>query len=456
MPKKYFSFLYLLGLISLISSCKKNDMVTNLNPSTPTVSATSILKDSAVSYTRDIYLWYQQIPASFNGKNYKDLDEVMTSVRQYSLEPGVNTPADRWSFAVKQSEWDNVSSGISGDFGISVFFRADGDLRVKSVEKSSPAGKAGIQRGWRITKINGNSNLSTANADFIVQAIWKSNNTVFTFQKHDGSISEISLLAATYHENPVIIDSVYSIQSKKIGYLSFQSFLGDTNEVYNDFSRIFNKFTSSGVSDVIIDLRYNGGGYVSVQQKLANWLAPQTANGLLMMKQQFNDKYTQYNDDAYFKKLGSLNLNRIFFIVSGNTASASELLINNLKPFMDVQLVGPGKTYGKPVGYFPIEVGDSYIFPVSFRTTNKNGDGNYFSGLPLNSQVSDGLDKDWGDIHESCFQQALSYISSGAYKAQTSGEAATIRTQQETATGNRILDRNTFKGMIDTRKLDRL
>jgi hypothetical protein len=165
------------------------------------------------------------------------------------------------------------------------------------------------------------------------------------------------------------------------------------------------------------------------------------------MKEQFNDKYTQYNSVDNFKKLGSLNLSKIYFIVSHNTASASELLINNLKPFVNVQLVGPSKTYGKPVGFFPIDDGDWYIFPVSFRSTNNQGQGNYFNGMDLNSQVADGLDKDWGDVTETCLQSAISNITTGAYRlASTSGEA--VRMQGV----NDVLSAPEFKGAVETRK----
>ena len=244
------------------------------------------------------------------------------------------------------------------------------------------------------------------------------------------------------------------MNSKKIGYFAFNSFLGDTTEIYNEFSRIFNRFALNGVNDVIVDLRYNGGGYVTVQEKLANWLVPSSANGQLMMKQQFNDKYTQYNADDTFGKLGGLNLSRIFFIVSNSTASASELLINNLRPYMDVQLIGPGKTYGKPVGFFPIPVGDWYIFPVSFRTTNKNGEGDYFNGIAVNSQVADGLDKDWGNVEENCLKTAVGFITTGSFRSQAAGTRGTVSSFQEDPAvkkSNSILDEPSFKGTIDTR-----
>ncbi|MDB5196413.1 MAG: hypothetical protein JWP88_784 [Flaviaesturariibacter sp.] len=437
-------------ITGLMASCKKTD-VKGDTLTTPSPTSSSNLKDTALSYTRDIYLWADKIPASVTASSFTDLSAMMTGIRQYSIEPGFNGPVDRWSFAVKQAEWDKVSSGVAGDFGLGVFFRSESDLRVKSVEAASPAGRAGIHRGWRIVKLNGSSNISTSNTDLVVKAVFEASNTTFTFQKPDGSNVDITLNAATYQENPVILDSVYAVAGKKIGYFVFNSFLGDTTQIYNSFNRIFSKFSSFGLNDVIIDLRYNGGGYVSIQEKLANYLAPLSANGQLMMKQQFNAANASYNSTDYFHKLGALNLSRIFFIVSKSTASASELLINNLKPYMDVILVGPGNTYGKPVGFFPIPVGDEYIFPVSFKTTNKNGDGSYFNGLTLNKSVADGLDKDWGDLAEGPFAKAVSYITTGDFGTIAGRE--NVATPAAVLKGNATLDLPAFKGAIDTRGL---
>ncbi|MFN2438682.1 MAG: S41 family peptidase [Chitinophagaceae bacterium] len=440
--------------IVIISACKKSDSGDDLTPPPPNppTSAADKIKDTVVEYSRDIYLWYNKIPTSFNGRNYADPDKIMTAIRQYSIEPGFAQPVDKWSFAVKQAEWDNVSSGIAGDFGLGVFFHTESDLRVKYVEPESSAGKAGIRRGWRIIKINGSDNINTSNATFIVQNVFQSTSTGFTFQKPDNSTVTITLNATSYQENPIALDSVYTIDSKKIGYLVFNSFLGDTSAIYNSFTRIFNRFAQEGIGDVVVDLRYNGGGYVSLAERLANYLAPSSANGNIMMRQQYNDKYSRYNRETIFRKQGSLNLSRVFFIVSNSTASASELLINSLKPYMDVQLVGPNKSYGKPVGYFPIPVADWYIFPISFRTVNKNGEGNYYGGFALNYSVADGLDKDWGNITESSFASTLSYITSGIFRGQAAGTIT--KDYQQSAhvkEGNRVLDLPSFKGAVDVR-----
>lgn len=442
-----------LGLL-FFASCKKEvngEITTPTTDSTAVASSEDLIKDSVLIYSKEIYLWYKQIPATFNPRSYDGPEEIMTAIRDYSIEPGFTDPVDRWSFAINQKEWNDISSGIAGDFGLNVFFRDASDLRVKLVEAASPAGVAGIRRGWRITKINGNSNITTSNVDFIVDNVFNSANTTFTFEKPDGTTTDIVLNAATYQENPIVLDSVYTIGTNKIGYLSFNSFLGDKTQVFNAFDAIFKKFAAQQVTDLIVDLRYNGGGYVEYQERLANYLAPTAANGNVMMKQEFNDILADYNSTDNFSKVGTLNLPRLFFIVSQNTASASELLINNLKPYVDVKLIGPSNTYGKPVGYFPQPVGSWYIFPVSFRTTNKNGEGSYFNGLSLTKKVADGLDKDWGDLQESCLASAISYITTGAFTGRASQTTFTENTQ--VLKSNDVLAKPSFKGTIDARRM---
>jgi carboxyl-terminal processing protease len=452
------TFLFALLLMAgIISSCKKEVSVASVQPVTETPvtqpSISDLIKDTSLMVAKELYLWYDMIPAGFDARSFSDPDKIMTGIRKYSLEPGFNEPVDRWSFAYKQQDWDNVSSGVTEDFGLNVFFFGEGDLRVRSVERASAAGRAGVQRGWRISKINGNSNITTANSKFIVDNIYGGNTAAFTFMKPDGNAVDLSLTAATYQEHPIFFDSVYNAGSRKVGYLVFNSFLGDTTEIYNEFRRVFSKFSSEQVTDLVVDLRYNGGGYVSVQEKLANYIVNNAGNGNVMMKQQYNKLLSQYNITDYFRKLGSVDLNRVFFIVSNSTASASELLINNLKPYMEVKLVGPSSTYGKPVGFFPYPVGDWYVFPVSFRSTNKNGEGSYFGGIPVDGKAADGLDRNWGDRGESAFASVMSYITTGSF---TSGVArSAIRSKEEISlinAGNSKLEANSFKGAIETRR----
>lgn len=441
--------------LGVLAACKKESFFNESTAATSTnskPSSSDIVKDSTLVYAKDLYLWYKNIPSAFNPRSYNDPSAIMAAIRQYSQEPGFADPVDKWSFAMKQTEWNNISSGIAGDFGLGLVYRNENDLRVKNVEVSSPAGKAGIHRGWRVTKINGNSNIAYGNKDFVSENVFKSSSTTFTFEKPNGSAIDIKLSIGSYQEQPIALDSVYTVASKKLGYMVFNSFLGDTSQVYQRFNTIFSKFAQQNVNDVVIDLRYNGGGYVSMQEKLANYLVKSAATGGIMMRQQFNDKLTEYNETTTFKKLGTLNLDRIFFIVSTSTASASELLINNLKPYMDVKLVGPANTHGKPVGFFPYPVGDWYIFPVSFRTVNKNGEGNYFNGIPVSNKTADGVDKDWGDATEASLASVLSYVSTGSFRVKTA-EVYTENARVQEA--NKGLDQYSFKGAIDRRRLSK-
>ncbi len=460
--RRHFPILFSATL--LFAACKKDkDLVASAPPNNGggggggTVSSQTI-KDSVLLLTKDIYLWNNQLPAGFTVQNYTDPASIMTAIQPYSIEPGFSGGVDKWSFAMKKTEWDQMSGGRSslsstsgtGDFGFTVFFRAEGDLRVRLVEPNSPAGQAGIRRSWRITSINGNSNITTANSDFIIRAVYNSTTAAVTFQKPEGGITSLNLNASNYTQKPVYMDTVYNVAGKTIGYLVFNSFLGNTNTINAEFQRVFNRFASAQVTDIVVDLRYNGGGYVSLAEQLSNYLVRATANGSLMMTQVYNSQNSSNNQVTNFRKAGSINLDDIYFIVGRGTASASELVINNLKPYMDVKLIGAASTHGKPVGFFPIPVSDWYIFPVSFRTLNKNGEGNYFNGIPVNAQVADGLDKDWGDVNETSLASAIRNITSGNYRAPT--EEPSYREAPAVGAGNERLNSIALKITVDTRK----
>lgn len=444
--KLFYAFTLLLAAFAFLASCKKDNNNNNPDQNTPE----NLAKDSAWLYSQELYLWYKNLPSSFNARSYSDPNAVMTAIRAYSIEPGFTDPVDKWSFAATKTEWDDISSGVSGDFGLGIFFNGTNDLRVSYAEPASPAGQAGIARSWRFIAINGDTTINTSDAAIsrIAKAIQSSSTGTFVFRRPGNVDTTISLTAASYQEEPILLDSVYNAGASKIGYLVYNSFLGNVTEIKNRFSNIFTKFSNAGITDMIVDLRYNGGGYVELQNELANYLVPSSGNGGVMLKESFNDKYSRYYDTTvnYVKK-GSLNLSRIFFITTANTASASELLINSLKPYLDVKSVGRA-SHGKPVGFFPLSAGDWYVFPVSFRSVNKNGEGNYFNGLQPDATVSDGLDKPWGDVNENCLASALHYISAGSF-SRISGREQDIITEP----GNEKFGANRFKGTVDTRRL---
>ena len=438
--KILYSFAVLLFMSFLLGSCKKDGGS----------SSDNLAKDSAWLYAQELYLWSQNLPSGFNARSYSDPNAVMQAIRPYSTEPGFTGPVDRWSFAVTKAEWNDISSGISGDFGLGIFFNSTNDLRVSYVEPASPAGNAGIKRSWRFISINNDTAINTSDATVtrIQNAITNSSSGKFVFRRPDNSDTTINLNAATYQEQPILLDSIYTIGAKKVGYLVYNSFLGGIQDTKNRFNNLFNEFNSQGITDMIVDLRYNGGGYVELQNELANYLVPAAGNGGVMLKEEFNDKYSDLFDTTInYAKKGALNLSRIFFITTKNSASASELLINSLKPYMEVKIVGRA-SHGKPVGYSPWSAGDWYAFPVSFRSVNKNGEGNYFNGLQPDATVSDGLTKGWGDVEESCLASALHYISNGTFSRISSN-----REQQEIIIepANIKFGSKKFRGAVDKR-----
>ncbi|KYP15865.1 S41 family peptidase [Flavihumibacter sp. CACIAM 22H1] len=449
--KRILMLSLLAGLV--LGACQKKTENPTPNPpgggTTPPTMADKV-KDTALLYARDIYLWYNQIPTSLNARSYADPGKIMEAIRPYSKEPGFTNPVDRWSFGVLKSEWDNVSGGVAADLGMGIFFRTNTDLRVTNVEPDGVAGKAGVERSWRIIKINGNSTINTSDAsiNFIVDAIYGGKTATIEFTKPDGTQKELTLTPVSYQEQPLALDTVYENSGKKVGYMVLNSFLGNQTQIKSAFANTFQEFNGKGITDLIVDLRYNGGGYVSLWEELANYLVPAASNGKVMYTESFNTKYSDWDTSVFFVKKGNLNLQKIVFIISQNTASASEGLINCMRPHTTVKIVGPSASNGKPVGYFAIPVGTWYVFPVSFRTVNSANQGGYFDGFIPESQVPDGLDKPWGDLTEDCLASAMKYLTTGAFRV--SGNEA-LRTNTEFMESYKRLPLKKMKVLVEDR-----
>jgi len=174
--------------------------------------------------------------------------------------------------------------------------------------------------------------------------------------------------------------------------------------------------------------------------------------------------FSQANNTAYFSKKGSLSISRVFFIVTGSTASASELTINNLIPQMDVKLIGT-TSYGKPVGFFGIPISNYSLYVPEFETKNAANNGGYYAGMTPASTTYPGfydyddVTKDFGDPTETLFAHAISYITKGSYTSTSApriqsltAPAATLSDDVVNEMANK-LDRNHFTEMIGGKKL---
>jgi hypothetical protein len=178
---------------------------------------------------------------------------------------------------------------------------------------------------------------------------------------------------------------------------------------------VFAQFLAAGVNDVVLDLRYNGGGVVNTANLLGDLLGGRVAQNLLFSQTVFNEQRAPANNTLEFFDLrgGSISLSRLVVIATAATASASELIINGMGPHADVAIVG-ADTFGKPVGQVGLEFCDQILRPTAFQTLNANDFGDYFDGLPATCQVSDDLDIAVGADQDPNMIAAMTWLDTGA------------------------------------------
>jgi len=487
----------MIGVSGFLASCKKNSAEPDADNSTPvaekntlqtpTANRDYLTRDSIFLYAKQTYFWNVGMPDydTFNPRKYSSDNQVLAALAALPSTGG----KDKYSF-IDDGTVAGQLGGVSGDYGFSANYDASNLLRVKSVYATSPAGLAGLRRGYQITRVNGRTTLRTSQSDIdnLNDGIFGSNPSIsLTVVKPDGTSQDLVINRGSYNINPILYSNTYTVGAKKVGYIVFNSFT--TNSVPL-LDAAFSKFSTDGVTELIIDLRYNGGGSVATAEAFTNLIAPSSQNGKVMyttywtktmqdaqatilQNQKFyakgNDGVTRlysFFDYSYkptaaagnqevFAKRGSLNgLTRVYFLVAGGTASASELLINNLKPVMDVKLIGR-KTYGKPVGFFSIRIDKKDLYIPQFQTKNQADFGDYFDGLTVDKDVVDDLTKDFGDTSEKLLAQALNYSATGTFTSYLKDNALSSTSgisRQVIDSNNEQLDHE-FKGMIETRKL---
>lgn len=373
------------------------------------------LIDSIYSICTDIYLWSDNLPRNVPIELYKlsNIGDVLTKIRTYS-QHNSGKPLDRWSFAIEQNAWKNFQSNTANSFGIEFVFNAFDDLRVKLVHNQSEAFKYGLRRGDKILEIN---ELRANNlTETLLRKALNGQQISIKYLDYTGRTKNMVIL-----KNEFQISSItkYEIIENKIGYFNFNIFSG--GKITSDsLASMFSFFRKGNIHDLIIDIRYNHGGDGLMALEIANLIIPESVSKKLFSRILNNKKYGSLNYSLYFNtNQNSLQLKRVFFITTAETASTSEVLINALQAVMEVKVIGT-KTHGKPFGFIPYKVGGNYIFPVAFKTVNANGYGEYYDGIPVDFEVEDDVTHDFGDINESCVHSILKYISSGQFP--TSGK----------------------------------
>lgn len=378
--------LLIIPIVLLVLSCEEEDNKVNVNK-------------ELYSIMKEYYLWYNQMP-SVNPDDFASPVELMDALR-------VNPP-DKWSYVTTRTELEAYyNQGAYIGFGFGSGFNSDGELFLSFVFKNSPLYAQGINRGWQIISIEGQTP-TPENYSSLIGPSEAGLSKTFVFKSPEGTTQVHTFTKAAITMNTVLLDTVYTFAAKKIGYFVLESFIS-TSEA--ELNTVFADFKSKGVTDLIVDLRYNGGGQVSVSSYLANLIGGSVAYGNIYTKSYHNSKLSWKNSYITFDtENNSLQLNKVTFVTSKSSASASELLINGLKPFIGVTLVGE-KTHGKPVGMYTFTFNDPSIdwafVPICFTMRNANNEGDYFDGIPVNISAADDVKTLFGDVNEASLNAAL-------------------------------------------------
>lgn len=327
------------------------------------------------------------------------------------------------------------------------------------IKRGTPAEKLGIKRGFLFRKINGQQ-LTTTNYSTLLNLLYDSSSSAnVTFSNYSNGLFIDNTSATTiakvtnYQEDPVYIDTVYTVQNKKIGYLMYNFFTndaGDNSKKYDlELNSVIGNFKSQNVSELIIDLRYNHGGMMTSAVNFASMLVPNLTTDKVFCYTEFNKIITNYFNSDEFKKQSSENpfvsnfattinptspsvitvpiqnlgnnLQRIFFLTGKGTASASEMVINGIKPFLPCVLIGD-TTVGKNVGSTLVHDVDNpknlwAFMPIYLKYFNKDHLSDFTKGFVPNFRVNDDFQNQLGDTNEALLATAISQITSVKVRA---------------------------------------
>jgi carboxyl-terminal processing protease len=402
---------YILIVLLLFSSCKKSNIEPDNND---TISVTPAqARDTLYYIMKQWYYWYDKMPA-ITKENYADPYELLEAVRYKEL--------DKWSFVADYNEFLNEMGGTFVGHGIRIGLDKDSIVRIAQIYKNSPLYSEGVRRGWIIKKIN-----DVEIAPIMIAGDWEAYTNLlgpavagrtnkFLFQKPDSSEVTISSTKASFSINSVILYETLNLSSGVTGHLVFESFIEPSEQ---ELITAFGYFKNHNVKDLIIDLRYNSGGYLYIAQHLASYIGGNGLAGTTFAALSYNNKMQGANQIFPFVSTSySLSLPRIVVITTRLTASASEAVMNGLGPHLNIISVGD-TTNGKPVGMNGWTCGKKYFFwPITFKLVNSSSEGDYFDGIAPNKIATDDISHDFNDRNEECLKEAILYLETGSFSGK--------------------------------------
>ena len=354
-----------LAALSMIAACHKTDKISSEEQEQRMTNY--YVNAFAYNMMSTYYLWVEEISDAMS--KWKVYDEPKSKIAEIRYKDSAGKDIDRWTM-ISDNIGDFLGSvtGNTKTYGMDIALyrlKADSDEIVAVVRftyAGSPAAEAGIKRGDVITKVNGKAITMNNYLDLVPDELLGGDNVILTL--HDGRT--VSLVSVNMYENPVGPYTVFEHGGRKIGYLHFSGF---TLDACDDLIEVCRKFKEEGIEELVLDLRYNGGGYVFTEGVLASMIAPESA---VTAKEVFSTEvYNKTLTDAWGKEEtrfdtsftlndegerreystagANLGLSRLWVITSSGSASASESLLCCLKPYMNITIVGE-QTHGKYCG----------------------------------------------------------------------------------------------------------
>lgn len=390
-------------------------------------------------YMNDQYFWYDKQGTP---------NESATSLGAY-LNSLLFKPKDRFSNA--QSAAAFTQSSVEGKFtgyGVSWAYEdaALTVLKVRLIEPLSPLAAAGVVRGDTIVSIDGLTPAQIT-AGQLPPVSTAGVTRDFVLKNAAGVQRTLPVQSAIFSVSPVIKAEVLTASNgNKVGYLMYQQFLGTGSAA---LGQAFDKFRAAEVKDLILDLRYNLGGFTDQARNLASMAGGTAVNGKVFTNYTFNAKQTAKNFAEIFNArlapgAALVDINNVVVITSFDTASASELVINSLRPFKKVTTIG-STTRGKPYGFrTTADVCGLVYNAVNVELSNAAGFADYSDGFAATCPVADDLTRQFGDPTEGRTAAALGYITTGACpvaaKILDTNSAGSTESTAQQAIKNRALN----------------
>lgn len=416
------------------------------------------------STMREKYYWYEDMPAAKGLNYFTDPETFFTSL--LSSEDGKS--GNHYSTIENISETKTRSiynTKYSYGFDYRLFSLNESTstyiAQLLYVAPDSPASEAGLNRGDWIVTMNGDSITETNYSILYGGGAME----IHLAKYRNGSLNlagSAQLGAArTIEDDPLLYHNIFSWAGKNVGYLVYNHFSSgpdnSDNTYNNELLGLSKEFKSAGVNEFILDLRYNNGGLLSCARLLSTILAPATALNQTFCYLEYNKKQSpqvesSILDASLISSGANLNLQTVYVLVSGTTASASELVINALKPYMNIVIIGT-QTEGKNVGSITY-TNKTYmwaIHPIVCKLYNASNESDYVNGFTPDytaEESAENLDYflPFGDSNELLLSTALSIIDD-SYAAGTKTKASTIRTLKLKEIAN-SLDRKAGNGVI--------